>query len=146
MKWLCLPWRISVCDLFPRSQSWQTVDRFDAGMSSAPSLSGGFCWSLEVLSQRSVRLIHFVECDAGVSVVINYLFFMEDSCFSSCKKTLVCKLLRYLIGEWSSSMFHFVMWIRVACVVHTAWLVKQTDRSLYVYVISYILCTDTYWM
>lgn len=108
--------------------------------------SCGFCWKLEAFSQCSVWLFHFIECDANVSVDINYLFFMESCCFSSCKNMLVHKLLRYLIGEWSSSMFNFVMWINVACVVHTGWPVKQTNKSLYVYVISYILCTSTYWM
>ena len=52
---------------------------------------------------------------------------------------LVRKLLKYLIGEWSSSMFHFVVWINVACVAHTGWIVKQTNQ-VYMYMWFLIFC------
>lgn len=106
-----------------------------------------FCWNLEAFSQCSMWLFHFIECDVSVSVDINYLFPMEDCCFSSCKIMLVCKLLRYLIGEWSLKMFHFVVWINKCSLCCSLWLAcKTTEQRLYVYVISYILCTDTHWM
>lgn len=74
------------------------MDIFDAGISSALLLHVG---SAEIWKhcQCSVWLFHFIECDASVSVNINYLFFTEGCCFSSCKNMLVHKLLRYLIGE-----------------------------------------------
>lgn len=98
-----------------------------------------FCWNLEAFSQCSTWLFHFVECDVSVSVDINYLFPMEDCCFSSCKIMLVRKLLRCLIGEWSLKLLHFVVWINVACVVHSGWFVKQQSK-VYMYMWFLIFC------